>query len=120
MKQKFQIKNPIGNFAQISLQKISNKRKMSHLNNRFNQMHSLHPPSHSLNKKRVSLITGKQMPHLPITKRSKRYRRFQMSVYNFLERPSGAYAISYQLVMYGSLYFLLPNRFLQNWLKQKY
>jgi hypothetical protein len=39
-------------------------------------------------------------------KRSKRYRRLQMTVYNFLERPAGGLALAYQLIMYSSYLFI--------------
>ncbi len=48
-----------------------------------------------MNKRKRFSNVGNRM-----TKRSKPYRKFQMSVYNFLERPMGGYAIGYQFVMY--------------------
>lgn len=50
-------------------------------------------------KKRMSLITGKQLYYTPTNRHSKRYRHFQLFIYNFLERPSGAKAGAYQLIM---------------------
>jgi hypothetical protein len=71
------------------------------LNNRFNTMRgTMKQPRSSDKAKRTSLIAGKQVTHATFTKRNKRYRRLQMSVYNFLERPSGPYALTYQLTMY--------------------
>lgn len=67
---------------------------MSSLDNRFERANLL-----ANQHKRVSFITGKKMPHYPSTKRSKQYRRLQMNIYNFLERPTGPYAVSYQIVM---------------------
>lgn len=80
--------------------------KMSQLNNRFvrSSPGRLFKSSSNENK-RASLITGKPINHTPMTKRSKRYRRLQMIIYNYLERPSGPYAISYQLIMYFILIF---------------
>ena len=49
--------------------------------------------------KRMSLITGKQVYHTHSTRRSKRYRHFQLNVYNFLERPAGYKALGYQFFM---------------------
>ena len=65
--------------------------------------------SNKNNRKRVSIITGKQLYLMPSTKRSKRYRRIQIMVYNFLERPSGFYAGSYQLIMYFFFFFSLTS-----------
>ena len=61
-------------------------------------------------RKRVSIMTGKPMPVMPATKRSKQYRRVQINVYNFLERPSGKFAGLYQLVM-----FVLTLNFLEEY-----
>jgi len=106
MRHKLSVKNPIGNFSHLALQskfqrssanfhhQSSSASKMSSFDNRFERENLL-----ANQHKRVSFITGKKMPHYPATKRSKQYRRLQMNVYNFLERPSGGYAITYQIIM---------------------
>ena len=73
---------------------------MAHFHHRvtFNQMNTNLSLFNTY--KRVSLITGRQLPHTPTTKRSKSYRRIQMNIYNCLERPSGFYGVTYQMVMY--------------------
>lgn len=50
--------------------------------------------SRLLLEKRVSLL-GKPLVFHPIQKRSPSYRRTQLRVYNFLERPHGCKAILY-------------------------
>jgi hypothetical protein len=50
-------------------------------------------------KKRMSLITGKQVYYTHTTPRSKQYRRLQLYFYNFLERPAGFKAMCYQFIM---------------------
>jgi hypothetical protein len=49
---------------------------------------------------RHSIVPGKHMSVMhACNKHSKRYRRLQMIVYNFLERPSGKFAAFYQIFM---------------------
>lgn len=90
------VKNTAGYFPQIAFGRVSTKTSRSKmLNNSSDTIHS------NLKTKRVSLITGKLMTHPPITsKRSKQYKRIQMTIYNFLERPTGCYSVLYQLMMY--------------------
>lgn len=78
-----QTKYPMGGFGQFSVNQVYKNEKSS---------------QHS-KKKRVSLITGKYAHYSSVNKRSKQYRRLQLTIYNYLERPSGVFAISYQLVM---------------------
>lgn len=89
--------NHCDNFSTtFALRKISYNR-MSLLNNRFSKFQNQRSKKHT--DKRVSLITGKQMTVGHTTKRSRNYRRVQLIIYNFLERPVGGYAASYQVFM---------------------
>ncbi|CAF0956713.1 unnamed protein product [Brachionus calyciflorus] len=92
MRSKLQAKYPMGNFTQFSLQKVYENHKST---------------SPSLLNKRVSLITGKPINIMPTSRRGKQYRRLQMTVYNYLERPSGAFAISYQLFIFATVFLCL-------------
>lgn len=118
--------NHVDNFQILALRKISHHRRASLVNNRFQKntqqqanvrsgvgggAFRKHNPFSALGgseTKRVSLITGKQMSYTPTTKRSRNYRRIQLIIYNYLERPSGFYAAVYQIVMYcvASIYLL--------------
>lgn len=113
MRRKLQVKNPVDNLSSIAFRKISTKRKFSMANNRFSKLNNNNSGNDNNNNnsiesntdKRVSLITGKKMHHQPMTKRSRRYRKLQLVVYNYLERPVGFYAVSYQLIMYSFVNF---------------
>ena len=54
--------------------------------------------NHNKNK-RLSLLTGKQLYYTPGNRHGKRYRHFQLFIYNFLERPTGIVAGIYQIIM---------------------
>lgn len=116
MRAKFQTpSNHIDNFQILALRKISIHRRMSLVNNRFSKFQNLrtrkqHTASAASSEgKRVSLITGKQMSYTPTTKRSRNYRRIQLVIYNYLERPTGFYAALYQVIMYFLALYFLPN-----------
>lgn len=104
------VKNPAGYFPQIAFGRVNTKSsgRPKVLNNSCDTIHS------NLKTKRVSLITGKLMTHPPVTsKRSKQYKRIQMTIYNFLERPTGCYSVLYQLMMYENIFLLVYLKFVE-------
>ncbi|CAF0851894.1 unnamed protein product [Adineta steineri] len=62
--------------------------------------------SRFLLEKRVSLL-GKPLVFHPIHKRSPSYRRRQLQIYNFLERPHGCKAIVYHTFVFLSVFLCL-------------